>query len=92
MARFIPDYDYLVTPTTACVSWSVKQVYPKMKEAGPRGHAAFTSLFNFALVSGISIPRGTGRDGQQVGMQIVAPRLHDRPLLVVADGAETVLA
>ena len=95
VATFFTEYDYLLTPTTACVSWPVEQVYPKVienRQVGPRGHAAFTPLFNLALVPGISIPCGTGRDGLPVGLQIVAPRLHDRPLLAMAQRAETALA
>lgn len=94
VAQFFTEYDYLLTPTTACVSWPVEQVYPQTIEnrpAGPRGHAVFTPLFNLALVPGISVPCGTGRNGLPVGLQIVAPRLHDRPLLAMAQRAETVL-
>ena len=94
VAQFFTEYDYLLTPTTACVSWPVEQVYPKVienREVSPRGHAVFTPLFNLALVPGISVPCGTGRDGLPVGLQIVAPRLHDRPLLAMAQRAETAL-
>jgi aspartyl-tRNA(Asn)/glutamyl-tRNA(Gln) amidotransferase subunit A len=94
VAQFFTEYDYLLTPTTACVSWPVEQVHPTVienREVGPRGHAAFTPLFNLALVPGISVPCGTGRDGLPVGLQIVAPRLHDRPLLAMAQRAETAL-
>ncbi len=92
---FFTGYDYLLTPTTACVSWPVEQVYPPTIEgrpAGPRGHAAFTPLFNLALAPGISVPCGSGRGGLPVGLQIVAPRLHDRPLLAMAQRAELALA
>lgn len=95
VAQFFTEYDYLLTPTTACVSWPVEQVYPKVienREVGPRGHAVFTPLFNLALVPGISVPCGSGRDGLPVGLQIVAPRLHDRPLLAMAQRAEAALA
>jgi aspartyl-tRNA(Asn)/glutamyl-tRNA(Gln) amidotransferase subunit A len=94
VAQFFIEYDYLLTPTTACVAWPVEQVYPKVienREVSPRGHAAFTPLFNLALVPGISVPCGSGRDGLPVGLQIVAPRLHDRPLLAMAQRAETAL-
>ncbi len=94
VGQFFTEYDYLLTPTSACVAWPVEQVYPKVIEnraVGPRGHAAFTPLFNLALAPGISIPCGTGRDGLPVGLQIVAPRLHDRPLLAMAQRAETAL-
>ena len=95
VGQFFTEYDYLLTPTSACVAWPIEQVYPKVienKEVGPRGHAVFTPLFNLALTPGISIPCGTGRDGLPVGLQIVAPRLHDRPLLAMAQRAETALA
>jgi aspartyl-tRNA(Asn)/glutamyl-tRNA(Gln) amidotransferase subunit A len=94
VAQFFTEYDYLLTPTTACFAWPVEQVYPKVienREVSPRGHAAFTPLFNLALVPGISVPCGAGRDGLPVGLQIVAPRLHDRPLLAMALRAEAAL-
>ncbi len=94
VAEFFTRWDFLLTPTTACVSWPAEQVYPPVidgKPAGPRGHAVFTPLFNMALVPAISVPCGTGRDGLPVGLQIVAPRLHDRPLLEMAARAEMVL-
>ena len=95
VGQFFTEYDYLLTPTSACVAWPVEQVYPKVienKQVGPRGHAVFTPLFNLALTPGISVPCGSGRDGLPVGLQIVAPRLHDRPLLAMAQRAETALA
>ena len=95
VAEFFTRYDYLLTPTTACVSWPVEQVHPTTIEgrpAGPRGHAVFTPLFNLALAPGISVPCGSGRNGLPVGLQIVAPRLHDRPLLAMAQRAELALA
>jgi aspartyl-tRNA(Asn)/glutamyl-tRNA(Gln) amidotransferase subunit A len=39
VAAFFTEYDYLLTPTTACVSWPVEQVYPKVienRQVGPR--------------------------------------------------------
>jgi hypothetical protein len=61
----------------------------------PRGRSArargFHAPLQPALVPGISVPCGTGRDGLPVGLQIVAPRLHDRPLLAMAQGAESAL-
>jgi aspartyl-tRNA(Asn)/glutamyl-tRNA(Gln) amidotransferase subunit A len=95
VGQFFTEYDYLLTPTSACVAWPVEQVYPTVienRQVGPRGHAVFTPLFNLAMAPGISIPCGTGRDGLPVGLQIVAPRLHDRPLLAMAQRAETALA
>ena len=72
VAQFFTEYDYLLTPTTACVAWPVEQVCP-------------------ALVPGISVPCGSGRDSPPVGLQIVAPCLHDQPLLAMAQRAEAAL-
>lgn len=95
VARFFTEYDFLLTPTTACVSWPLEKVFPDVienKQAGPRGHAVFTPLFNLALVPAISVPCGSGRNGLPVGLQIIAPRLHDRPLLAMARRAEVAFA
>jgi Asp-tRNA(Asn)/Glu-tRNA(Gln) amidotransferase A subunit family amidase len=43
-----------------------------IREVSPRGHAAFTPLFNLALVTGISVPCGSGRDGLPFGLPIEA--------------------
>ena len=45
-----------------------------------------------AISSAIRAACGSGRDGLPVGLQIVAPRLHDRPLLAMAQRAEAALA
>ncbi len=95
VAAFFTQHDYLLTPTTACVAWPNDQVYPRIiegREASPRTHAAFTPLFNLALVPAISIPCGRGRDNLPVGLQIVGPRLCDHALLEMATRAEAVLA
>ncbi|MGH6640203.1 MAG: amidase family protein, partial [Polaromonas sp.] len=57
----------------------------------PRGHAVFTPFVNHAMAAAISIPCGTGRDGLPVGMQVIAPRGHDRQLLDAAKAMEAAL-
>ena len=61
------------------------------KEVGPRGHAAFTPLFNLAWCRESPCPAARAATGLPVGLQIVAPRLHDRPLLAMAQRAEVAL-
>ena len=83
VAQFFTEYDYLLTPTTSCVSWPVEQVHPKIiegKEVGPRGHAAFTPLFNLALVPAISVPCGSGRDGLHPGQRLAQRVVEDHVL------------
>jgi Asp-tRNA(Asn)/Glu-tRNA(Gln) amidotransferase A subunit family amidase len=45
-----------------------------------------------AIPSAIQAVRTSGRDGLPIGLQIVAPRLHDRPLPAMAQRAEAALA
>jgi len=45
-----------------------------------------------AIACAIQAGRTSGRDGRPVGLQIVAPRLHDRPPLAMAQRAEAALA
>jgi aspartyl-tRNA(Asn)/glutamyl-tRNA(Gln) amidotransferase subunit A len=95
VAEFFTRYDFLLTPTTACVAWPADQVFPRTiegRDVGPRGHAAFTPLFNQALVPAISIPCGSGRDGLPVGLQIIGARLADAAVLEMAARAERALS
>ena len=92
--RFFAEFDMLLTPAIAAPAWDKALQAPATINGipvGPRGHAVFTPLFNLARVPGISVPCGSGRDGLPVGLQIVAPRLHDRPLLAMAQRAEAAL-
>jgi aspartyl-tRNA(Asn)/glutamyl-tRNA(Gln) amidotransferase subunit A len=61
------------------------------RPAGPRGHAAFTPLFNYTGVPAISVPCGSGRNGLPVGLQIVGPRFADARVLQLAWHTEQVL-
>ena len=60
-------------------AWPIDPLGPPViggQPAGPRGHAAFTRLFNDAGVPAIPVPAGTVR-GLPVGLQLVAPRDED---------------
>ncbi|MCA0326025.1 MAG: amidase [Proteobacteria bacterium] len=89
-AHFFERFDLLLCPTTPTVSWPVDQLGPAEiggQPAGPRGHAVFTPLFNFAQTPACSVPVGLARD-LPVGLQIVGPRYGDASVLRFAAHVE----
>lgn len=95
LAAFFCETDILLGPTTPCTAWPLDRLGPERiggVAVEARAHAAFTPLFNHALVPALSLPCGHGRDGLPVGLQIVARRGSDRRLLAFARQAERILA
>jgi aspartyl-tRNA(Asn)/glutamyl-tRNA(Gln) amidotransferase subunit A len=90
LSSFFDGFDALLCPTAPVVAWPVGQLGPPViggAPAGPRGHAAFTPLFNAAGVPACSVPAGTVR-GLPVGLQVVAPRFEDARVLGLAAALE----
>lgn len=86
LARFFESFDLLLCPTAPVVAWPLEALGPATiggLPAGPRGHAAFTPLFNHAGVPACSVPAGTVR-GLPVGLQVVASRFEDARVLQLA--------
>jgi aspartyl-tRNA(Asn)/glutamyl-tRNA(Gln) amidotransferase subunit A len=87
-------FDALLCPVSPVEVWPLGQLGPAQiggLPAGPRGHAAFTPLFNYGSVPAISLPCGSGRHGLPVGLQIAGPRFADARVLQLAWHAEQVL-
>lgn len=87
-ARFFADdgHDLLLTPTTPVTSWPVDQLGPPMiggRPAGPRGHACFTPLVNYAQAPACSVPAGLV-NGLPIGLQVIGPRYADARVLQFA--------
>jgi aspartyl-tRNA(Asn)/glutamyl-tRNA(Gln) amidotransferase subunit A len=92
-ARFFDHHDLLLAPVAPVVSWPVEQLAPAEiggRPAGPRGHAAFTPLFNYAQAPACAVPAGLV-DGLPVGLQIVGPRYADGRVLQMAAHVERLL-
>jgi aspartyl-tRNA(Asn)/glutamyl-tRNA(Gln) amidotransferase subunit A len=90
LASFFERFDLLLTPTAPVTAWPLEQLGPAMiggKPAGPRGHAAFTPLFNYCGVPACSVPAGLVR-GLPVGLQVAGPRWADARVLEFARFAE----
>lgn len=87
-------YDALLCPVSPVEAWPLGQLGPPQiggLPAGPRGHAAFTPLFNYGAVPALSLPCGVGQHGLPVGLQIAGPRFADARVLHLAWHAEQVL-
>jgi aspartyl-tRNA(Asn)/glutamyl-tRNA(Gln) amidotransferase subunit A len=92
---FMSGYDLLITQVAPVEAWPVDQVGPPViggKPAGPRGHAAFTPLFNGCGVPALSIPCGFGAHGLPIGLQLVGARHKDAQVLAAGLAAQQVLA
>ena len=94
LTSFFETRDLLLCPTAPVTAWPATQLGPPMiggTPAGPRGHAAFTPLFNYCGVPACSVPAGLVR-GLPVGLQVVAPRFEDARTLQFAAVVERLQA
>lgn len=83
LSRFFDAYDILLCPVAPVTAWSIDELGPSVigaRAVGPRGHAAFTPLFNYCGVPACSVPAGLVR-GLPVGLQVVGPRYEDARVL-----------
>jgi len=94
LTEFFAQHDALLCPVSPVEAWPIGLSGPPEiggLPAGPRGHAAYTPLFNYTSVPAISLPCGSGRNGLPVGLQIVGPRFADARVMQLAWHAEQVL-
>lgn len=85
-AAFFRDVDLWLTPTTPTVSWPLDQLGPAEiggQPAGPRGHAVYTPIVNYAQLPACSVPAGRVR-GLPIGLQIIGARHADAQVLQAA--------
>jgi aspartyl-tRNA(Asn)/glutamyl-tRNA(Gln) amidotransferase subunit A len=83
LLNYWQEFDLLLCPSAPVTAWPIDQAGPPViggQPAGPRGHAAFTPLFNYCGVPAVSVPAGLVR-GLPVGLQVVAPRFEDARVL-----------
>ena len=91
LARFFESHDLLLCPTAPVTSWPADEPYPPViggHAASPRGHAAFTPLFNYCGVPACSVPCGLAANGLPVGIQVVGPKYRDAWVLGMAASIE----
>ncbi len=93
LARFFERFDLLLAPTAPVTAWPLGELGPATiggKPAGPRGHAAFTPLFNYCGVPACSVPAGLVR-GLPVGLQVIGPRWADARVLAFCRRIERIV-
>lgn len=89
---FFEEYDLLLTPTTACPAFDLKEggmLAPESidgKEVTPASWIGFTFPFNFTGQPAASVPCGFTKEGLPVGLQIVGRR-YDEPTVLRAAAA-----
>lgn len=84
MARFMANFEILLTPTTAQAAYSLDADEPK-------GWTPFTALANLTGQPAASVPVGFTADGRPVGLQIVGRHLADASVLSVCAAFEAIL-
>ena len=83
-AKFMADFDFLLTPTTATAAFPV-DTYGPAEIAGhalpPSAWVPFSALANFTGQPAASVPIGFTNDGRPIGLQIMGRHLDDRGVL-----------
>jgi len=83
-ARFMADFDFLLTPATATAAFPV-DTYGPAEIAGhalpPSAWVPFSALANFTGQPAASVPIGFTNDGRPIGLQIMGRHLDDRGVL-----------
>lgn len=89
---FFEKYDLLLTPTTSCPAFDLKEggmLGPDRvegKDATPASWISFTFPFNFTGQPAASVPCGFTADGLPVGLQLIGRR-YDEPTVLRAAAA-----
>jgi aspartyl-tRNA(Asn)/glutamyl-tRNA(Gln) amidotransferase subunit A len=87
LSEVFSRYDVILTPTTAALPWSAKEIFPEViagQKVGGRGHAVFTAFVNLSGCGGINVPCGLSSEGLPIGLQFVAAPKHDGLLVSLA--------
>ena len=80
MARFMEDWDFLVTPTVSVAAFPAELIAPTHWPQHPWDWiqwAEFSYPFNFSGMPAATVPCGFTKDGLPVGLQIVGRRFDD---------------
>lgn len=85
------QYDFLITPCAAAMPWPAAESHPPVidgQPVGPRGHAVFTAIVNALGLPAMSLPCVIPDGALPVGLQVIAGRDHDGPLVKFARETE----
>lgn len=94
MWRFMRDFDFLLTPTSATAAFAADLDAPALIATRPSGGAGCAPLAAIANLTGLpaaSVPVGTTRDGRPVGLQVMGRHLDDVGVLSLCAAIERTL-
>jgi aspartyl-tRNA(Asn)/glutamyl-tRNA(Gln) amidotransferase subunit A len=94
LARFMADYNVLLTPTVSTPAFPLGQFRPDRIEgvsSDTANGSPFTYPFNWSGQPAASVPVGWTAAGLPVGLQIIGRHLDDAMVLRMAAALETVL-
>ncbi|HCR0142563.1 TPA: hypothetical protein OMS07_002501 [Klebsiella aerogenes] len=84
--RFMQNFDFLITPTTASSSFPINLYGPSHiagKSLPPSAWVLFSALANFTYLPAASVPISFTKDGRSIGLQIMGRLLDDRGVLAL---------
>lgn len=93
MARFMRDYDLLITPTLAVPPFPLHMQGPEKiddKIVPPFAWLAFTFPLNFTGQPAASVPAGWTNSGLPIGLQIIGTHLDDQTVIRASAAYEKV--
>ena len=93
VARFLLDFDLLITPTMPVPPMPLGLLSPSREDAGAQWRdvmrtIAYTSVFNASGNPAASVPLHWNRDGLPIGVQFVAPYGEEAALFRIASALE----
>lgn len=93
-AKFMDDFDFLLTPATATAAFPI-DTYGPAEIAGrslpPSAWVPFSALANFTGLPAASVPVGFTNDGRPIGLQVMGRHLDDRGVLSLSAIIEKLL-
>jgi len=92
--RFMKNYDFLITPTTAIPAFGLGMMFPSEINGigvSPTGWQPFTFPFNLTGQPAATVPCGWSRDDLPIGIQIIGKRFDDLGVLKVSKAFQDIV-
>jgi aspartyl-tRNA(Asn)/glutamyl-tRNA(Gln) amidotransferase subunit A len=90
--RFMEQYDFLLTPTTAAPAFALDVDGPDEIDGKPVKRTdwlVFSAIANLTGLPAASVPIGFTQDGRPIGLQIMGKHLDDRGVLALSAVVES---
>jgi len=90
--RFMENYDFLLTPSTACAAFALGIEGPDTianQSVARTAWVAFSALGNFTGLPAASVPVGLTTDQRPIGLQIMGRHLDDLGVLALSSAVES---